>query len=105
MCLNENELFFVQIELAFRLMLTGRPELIQQAIPLLPPCTRLDTLNQQGHTALMLATLYNDDATLMVSRCCLINSMLHTRLCRLSSMLGQQQILKHQHHVLLSLLL
>lgn len=47
-------------------MLTGRPELIQQALPLLPPATRLDTLNQQGHTALMLATLYNDDVTLMV---------------------------------------
>lgn len=48
-------------------MLTGRPELIQQAIPLLPLPTRLDTLNQQGHTALMLATLYNDDLTLVVS--------------------------------------
>lgn len=57
---------FLQIELAFRLMLTGRPELIQQAIPLLPHPTRLDTLNQQGYTALMLATLYNDDLTVVV---------------------------------------
>lgn len=48
-------------------MLTGRPELIHQALSLLPPSTRLDTLNQQGHTALMLAALYNDDITLMVS--------------------------------------
>ncbi|XP_022902026.1 ankyrin repeat and BTB/POZ domain-containing protein 2 isoform X2 [Onthophagus taurus] len=54
----------IHVELAFRLMLTGRPELIQQAIPLLPSSTRLDTLDQQGHTALMLATLNNDDITL-----------------------------------------
>ncbi|XP_050300296.1 ankyrin repeat and BTB/POZ domain-containing protein 2 [Anthonomus grandis grandis] len=54
----------IQVELAFRLMLTGRPELIQQAHHLLPPATRLDTLNPQGHTALMLAVIHNDDATL-----------------------------------------
>lgn len=48
-------------------MLTGRPELIQQAIPLLPTPSRLDTLDQQGHSALMLAALNNDDITLMVS--------------------------------------
>lgn len=56
----------IQTELAFRLMLTGRQELIQQALSLLPLTTRLDTLDQQGHTALMLAALYNDDVTLMV---------------------------------------
>ncbi|KAJ8984963.1 hypothetical protein NQ317_007833 [Molorchus minor] len=54
----------IQVELAFRLMLTGRPELIQQAIPLLPASTRLDTLNPQGHTVLMLSAIHNDDATL-----------------------------------------
>lgn len=86
-------------------MLTGRPELIQQAIPLLPSCTRLDTLNQQGHTALMLATLYNDDTTLMVRHYYLINNMVHTRLCRPFSMLEPQQILKLRRHVLLFLLL
>lgn len=47
-------------------MLTGRPELIQQAVPLLPTSTRLDTLNAQGHTALMLAAIHNDDITLQV---------------------------------------
>lgn len=56
----------IQTELAFRLMLTGRPELIQQAIPLLPVTTRLDTLNSQGHTALMLAAIHNDDTALNV---------------------------------------
>lgn len=47
-------------------MLTGRPELIQQAVSLLPASTRLDTLNAQGHTALMLAAIHNDDITLSV---------------------------------------
>ncbi|XP_018326720.1 ankyrin repeat and BTB/POZ domain-containing protein 2 [Agrilus planipennis] len=55
----------IQIELAFRLMMTGRHELIRQALSLLPCETRLDTLNLQGHTALMLAALYNDDTTLL----------------------------------------
>lgn len=59
-------IFMFQTELAFRLMLTGRPELIQQSLALLPTSTRLDMLNQQGHTALMLSALYNDDLTLMV---------------------------------------
>lgn len=55
----------IQMELAFRLMASGRAELIQQALPLLPPTTRLDTLNHQGHTALMLAAIQNDEFTLM----------------------------------------
>ncbi|XP_060530713.1 ankyrin repeat and BTB/POZ domain-containing protein 2 [Cylas formicarius] len=55
----------IQIELAFRLMLTGRPELIQQSAALLPSSTKLDTLNPQGHTALMLAAIHNDDVALI----------------------------------------
>ncbi|CAH0561413.1 unnamed protein product [Brassicogethes aeneus] len=54
----------IQVELAFRLMLTGTPELIQQALPLLPSKTKLDTLNAQGHTALILAAIHNDDSAL-----------------------------------------
>ncbi|RZC39551.1 ankyrin repeat and BTB/POZ domain-containing protein 2, partial [Asbolus verrucosus] len=54
----------IQVELAFRLLLTGRPELIQHAISLLPVSTRLDTLNLQGHTALMLAAINDDDIAL-----------------------------------------
>lgn len=57
----------IKVELAFRLMASGRTELIQQAILLLPPATRLDTFNYQGHTALMLAAIHNDDMALMVS--------------------------------------
>ena len=56
----------LQVELAFRLTLTGRPELIQQALQLLPPSTGLDTLDQQGHTALMLSAINNDDVALAV---------------------------------------
>lgn len=56
----------IHTELAFRLMLTGRQELIQQALSLLPITSKLDTLDQQGHSALMLAALHNDDLTLMV---------------------------------------
>nr|XP_015834554.1 PREDICTED: ankyrin repeat and BTB/POZ domain-containing protein 2 [Tribolium castaneum] len=54
----------IQVELAFRLLLTGRPELIQHAVSLLPVSTRLDTLNLQGHTALMLAAINDDDIAL-----------------------------------------
>ncbi|XP_063912415.1 ankyrin repeat and BTB/POZ domain-containing protein 2 isoform X1 [Zophobas morio] len=54
----------IQVELAFRLLLTGRPELIQHAVSLLPVSTRLDTLNLQGHTGLMLAAINDDDVAL-----------------------------------------
>lgn len=50
------------IALAFRLMLTGRPELLIQAGTLLPTSTRyVDTLNQNGMTALMIASIRNDE--------------------------------------------
>ncbi|XP_045480339.1 ankyrin repeat and BTB/POZ domain-containing protein 2 isoform X2 [Harmonia axyridis] len=55
----------IQMEIAFRLMATGRSELIQQAISLLPSNSHLDTLNTQGHTALMLASINNDDQALL----------------------------------------
>lgn len=42
-------------------MLTGRPELLIQAGSLLPPSTRYDTLNQSGLTALMIASIRNDE--------------------------------------------
>uniref|UniRef100_A0A9I3GJ85 BTB domain-containing protein n=1 Tax=Anopheles farauti TaxID=69004 RepID=A0A9I3GJ85_9DIPT len=50
--------------LAFRLMLTGRPELLIQALSLVPPTTRYDTLNHQGMTALMIAAARNDETAL-----------------------------------------
>lgn len=49
------------IALAFRLMLTGRPELLIQAGTLLPTSSRYDTLNQNGMTALMIASIRNDE--------------------------------------------
>ncbi|XP_037934171.1 ankyrin repeat and BTB/POZ domain-containing protein 2-like [Teleopsis dalmanni] len=49
------------ITLAFKLMLTGRAELLAQASNLLPPSTRYDTLNHTGMTALMIASLRNDE--------------------------------------------
>ncbi|XP_065079465.1 uncharacterized protein LOC135702370 isoform X4 [Ochlerotatus camptorhynchus] len=50
--------------LAFRLMLTGRAELLIQALSLVPPTTRYDTLNHQGLTALMIAAVRNDDGAI-----------------------------------------
>ncbi|XP_058457943.1 uncharacterized protein LOC131434802 isoform X1 [Malaya genurostris] len=50
--------------LAFRLMLTGRAELLIQALSLVPATTRYDTLNHQGVTALMIASVRNDDAAI-----------------------------------------
>lgn len=52
------------IAFAFRLMLTGRPELLKQASVLLPPITRYDTRNHAGLTALMIAAIHNDEVVL-----------------------------------------
>lgn len=57
----------MQVELAFRLMLTGCPELIQQAASLLPASTGLDTMNLQGHSAMMVAATNNDPGTILVN--------------------------------------
>ena len=45
-------------------MLTGRPELLIQALSLVPPTTRYDTLNHQGMSALMIAAVRNDETAL-----------------------------------------
>ena len=52
------------IDLGFRLMLSGIPELLVQAMSLVPPTTRYDTLNHQGLTALMLAAIRNDETAI-----------------------------------------
>ncbi|XP_055901902.1 ankyrin repeat and BTB/POZ domain-containing protein 2 isoform X2 [Eupeodes corollae] len=49
------------LALAFKLMLTGRADLLAQASTLLPPTTRYDTLNHVGMSALMIASIRNDD--------------------------------------------
>ncbi|XP_053954339.1 ankyrin repeat and BTB/POZ domain-containing protein 2 isoform X2 [Anastrepha ludens] len=52
------------ITLAFKLMLTGRAELLAQAANLLPPTTRYDTLNHAGLSALMIAAIRNDEVAI-----------------------------------------
>ncbi|KAH8373506.1 hypothetical protein KR009_011716 [Drosophila setifemur] len=52
------------IGVAFKLLLTGRAELMAQAAQLLPPTTRYDTQNGAGLTALMLASIRNDEVAL-----------------------------------------
>ncbi|XP_033149485.1 ankyrin repeat and BTB/POZ domain-containing protein 2 [Drosophila busckii] len=49
---------------AFKLLLTGRAELLAQAAQLLPPTTRYDTQNSGGLTALMIASIRNDEVAL-----------------------------------------
>lgn len=45
-------------------MLTGRPELLIQAGTILPTSSRYDTPNQAGLTALMIASIRNDEAAM-----------------------------------------
>ena len=52
------------LALAFRLMLTGRPELLIQSLSLVPPTTRYDTINHQGLTPLMIAAIRNDEVAM-----------------------------------------
>ncbi|KAH8259562.1 hypothetical protein KR026_006215 [Drosophila bipectinata] len=52
------------IGVAFKLLLTGRAELLAQAAQLLPPTTRYDTQNSVGLTALMIASIRNDEVAL-----------------------------------------
>lgn len=54
------------LALAFRLMLSGRPELMMQASSLLPAATRYDTLNQLGMSALMVAVIRNDEQAIQM---------------------------------------
>ncbi|XP_034122546.1 ankyrin repeat and BTB/POZ domain-containing protein 2 isoform X1 [Drosophila guanche] len=52
------------IGVAFKLLLTGRAELLAQAAQLLPPTTRYDTQNSAGLSALMVASIRNDEVAL-----------------------------------------
>ncbi|XP_030386146.1 ankyrin repeat and BTB/POZ domain-containing protein 2 isoform X2 [Scaptodrosophila lebanonensis] len=52
------------IGVAFKLLLTGRAELLAQAAQLLPPTTRYDTQNHAGMTALMIASIRNDEVAI-----------------------------------------
>ncbi|XP_012267790.2 ankyrin repeat and BTB/POZ domain-containing protein BTBD11 isoform X3 [Athalia rosae] len=48
------------MEMAFKMLTSSRPDLIAQAIPLLPS-TKLNTVNDNGHTALTLACINGDE--------------------------------------------
>ncbi|XP_034948548.1 ankyrin repeat and BTB/POZ domain-containing protein 2 isoform X2 [Chelonus insularis] len=48
------------LDMAFKMLTSGRAELITQALPLLPN-TKLNTVNDNGITALMLACILNDE--------------------------------------------
>lgn len=50
------------LEMAFKLLTSGRPELIAQAMQILPLATRINTINEScGMTALMLACANGDE--------------------------------------------
>lgn len=49
------------MEMAFKMLTSSRPELIAQAIPLLPS-SKINTVNDNGHTALMLACINCDES-------------------------------------------
>lgn len=46
--------------MAFKMLTSGREELIAQAMPLLP-ATKINTVNDSGFTALMLACINGDE--------------------------------------------
>ncbi|XP_046487314.1 ankyrin repeat and BTB/POZ domain-containing protein 2 isoform X1 [Neodiprion pinetum] len=52
------------MEMAFKMLTSSRPELISQAIPLLPS-TKLNTVNDNGYTALMLACINGDECAVV----------------------------------------
>lgn len=54
------------LTLSFKFMLSGKTELMQQALSILPPTTRYDTLNEAGLTALMIAAIRNDEVALQM---------------------------------------
>ncbi|NP_001135439.1 ankyrin repeat and BTB (POZ) domain containing 2 [Nasonia vitripennis] len=52
------------MEMAFKLLTSGRPELISQALGLLP-ATKINTINDNGLTALMLACINGDESAVI----------------------------------------
>lgn len=52
------------MEMAFKLLTSGRSELISQALPLLP-AAKLNAVNDNGLTALMLACISGDEAAVL----------------------------------------
>ncbi|XP_076362217.1 ankyrin repeat and BTB/POZ domain-containing protein 2-like [Tachypleus tridentatus] len=55
----------LRIDLAFRMLTSGRTDLMPHALQLLPP-TRINTINEQGLTPLMLACIRGDEAMVQI---------------------------------------
>ena len=53
------------LDMAFRLLTSARAELIAQALPLLPASTKLNTVNDHGFTALMMACISGDEKAVL----------------------------------------
>ncbi|XP_076304276.1 ankyrin repeat and BTB/POZ domain-containing protein 2-like isoform X2 [Tachypleus tridentatus] len=55
----------LKIDLAFHMLTSGRTDLMPHALQLLPP-TKINTINEQGLTALMLACIRGDEAMVQI---------------------------------------
>ena len=52
------------MDMAFKMLISGRADLIVQAMPLLPS-TKINTVNDNGFTALMIACINNDETAVL----------------------------------------
>ncbi|KAK1121680.1 hypothetical protein K0M31_009991 [Melipona bicolor] len=52
------------MDMAFKMLISGRADLIAQAMPLLPS-TKINTVNDNGFTALMIACINNDETAVL----------------------------------------
>lgn len=52
------------MDMAFKMLISGRADLIAQAMPLLPS-TKINTVNDNGFTALMIACVNNDETAVL----------------------------------------
>ena len=52
------------MDMAFKMLVSGRADLIVQAMPLLPS-TKINTVNDNGFTALMIACINNDETAVL----------------------------------------
>ncbi|XP_014468414.1 PREDICTED: ankyrin repeat and BTB/POZ domain-containing protein BTBD11 isoform X2 [Dinoponera quadriceps] len=53
------------LDMAFKMLISGRADLIAQAMPLLPSASKINTVNDAGFTALMLACINGDESAVM----------------------------------------
>ncbi|XP_066592813.1 ankyrin repeat and BTB/POZ domain-containing protein 2 isoform X2 [Prorops nasuta] len=59
--IDDNEYIrLLTMDMAFKMLTSGRKDMISQALPLLP-ATKINTVNDNGYTALMLSTINGDE--------------------------------------------